>query len=157
MYHIKRRLVFYVLVFWLPFSGYPKALQKNKRASELPYITSGYPVKIDGGCSFYVDANIPLNEHKYQLVMDSRPLAFLEYAKGYFTYFKRIRRVKKSKGYIDYYKGGSGSFTLTIDSIVKVDRYSTIRSGVLNLATNILKVTMKVHGEVEEMDSYTKP
>ncbi len=126
---------------------------QKKDTVKLPYITS-YPVYIDGGCSFFNEVNIPLQEHKYQLIISAYKVAFIQIGAYRSILFKRRMRVKTSKGYIDYYKGKDGSFVLTIDSIIKTPDHSSIRRGTLTLKTKNIIVAVKIQGKVDEIDTY---
>jgi hypothetical protein len=79
--------------------------------AKLPYITN-YPVYIDGGCSFFNEINTPLQRDKYQLIISAYKVAFIQIRASKYILFKRLKRVKSNGGYIDYYKGREGAFTL---------------------------------------------
>ena len=125
----------------------------------LRYIND-YPIYVDGGCSFFNEINTPLEEKKYQLIISYQlnprapRVAFMQAGPHKFIYFKKTGRIKTTKGYIDYFKGKDGSFILTIDSISKINSWSSIRSGTLKI--NIKGINsggvLKVHGRVEEAD-----
>lgn len=130
------------------------AAQKISPA-KLPYITHYETVYIDGGCSFFNELNTPLIDGKYQLIISAGvyKTAFIQ-GNTKQILFERKSRVKTNKGYIDYYKGKDGSFVLTINSIIKTSKHSSIRSGTLKMDTKNVSGIAKVHGKVEEGDIY---
>ncbi|NCD71612.1 hypothetical protein [Mucilaginibacter agri] len=125
------------------------------------------PIKIDGGCSFFVDNTVPLSENRHQLIIDATHIAFIEFAKGRFAFFKRIQRKATNDGYVEYYKGTEantkwyggkvGSFILKINSVTRSEDGGTVRSGLLQLNYPGLSQTLRVHGKSDERDSYYRP
>lgn len=155
----------FILIFLISISCL--AITKTQPSTGKLLFIDGAPIKIDGGCSFFVDNTVPLSENKHQLIIDATHIAFIEFAKGRFAFFKRIQRKATNYGYVEYYKGTEantkwyggkvGSFILEIDSIKKCDDGGTVRSGVLHLNYPGLSQTLKVHGKSDERDSYDRP
>ncbi len=144
-----RSFVSFVLLIVLSISVSAQKISPDK----LPYITHYETVYIDGGCSFFNEINIPLQEHKYQLIISAYNTAFIQGATKQIL-FRRKKRVKTNKGYIDYYKGKAGSFVLTINSITKIKGQGSIRSGTLKMITKNITSETRIHGKVYEIDSY---
>lgn len=124
----------------------------------LNYITN-YPEYVDGGCSFYTSLDIALapgarhDKNKYKLIITPYR-AFIQISFYKHQLFKRIKRTKTAKGYMDIYNGKSGSFTLSIDHIKKINTCESIRKGTLKITAANIKETIKVHGISDEIDAY---
>jgi len=118
-------------------------------------VITDYPVKIDGGASFFTYDSINLNDKKYVLVISKEKQAFIQTSGG-FVYFKRKKRETTEKGYKDIYLNEHSSLILNIYKIRKTSDYSSIRSGTLELkgATSFL---VKIQGKVDEFDKYNYP
>ena len=123
--------------------------------AQLPFITHYETVYIDGGCSFFNEVNLPLEDAKYQLIISAgrKKTAFIQGATKQ-VLFNRVKRVKTNNGYIDYYKGEEGTFELNINSISKPETHTSVRSGTLKMSTKNISGIMNVHGKVDEADIY---
>ena len=125
--------------------------QKNKPLD----IITDYPIKIDGGASFFTYDSINLNSKKYILIVSKDKQAFIQTSKG-FVYFKRKKREITEKGYRDIYINNNVSLILNINKITKTGDYSSVRSGTLELK-DTKGFLVQIHGEVDELDKYNYP
>jgi len=150
----------YLLVLFLVVSSLimRSRLESNVVFAQKPnllQVIKAYPVKIDGGASFFTYDSINLNAKKYVLVISKEKQAFIQTSGG-LIYFTRKKRETTEDGYRDTYSNKSSTLILNIDKIKKTSEYSSVRSGTLELegATRFL---MKVHGKVDEFDKYNYP
>lgn len=114
-----------------------------------------YPIKIDGGASFFTYDSVSLDDRKYILVISKDKQAFIQKPEG-FIYFKHSKRTTTKTGYKDFYSHDKYFLTIHITNIKKAGDHSSFRSGTIELKDKTSRL-FKIHGKVDEYDQYNYP
>jgi hypothetical protein len=143
----KVALLFVLIVHLIPgISG------KIFRQDSLPldYIDD-YPVKIDGGCSFFTYDTTSLAKNQFVFVISAAKTAFFK-KDGRFFILHRVRREVKQNGYVDHFADSDYRITLDVNKGKKMSEWRTNYAGVLKISQRNKVKTIKVHGVNEEYE-----
>lgn len=139
------KLVFLLItVFWVVFA---KPADREDPLT-LDFIRD-YPIKIDGGCSFYTYDTTALSKYKDILVVSAQKIAFVERG-GKFIILHHVKRILKQNGYTDYFTEPHYKIKLDVNLVKRVNDYSAEYAGSLQLSHGKSSKTIAVHGRNEE-------
>lgn len=109
-----------------------------------------YPIKIDGGVSFFTHDTTSITDRKKDiLIINAKKTAFI-HLNGNFVFFKHIGRQRKKNNYIDKFQGKNREvLTLTMHKKRAINKENSEFAGQLTLqiGKNILHIP--IHGMVD--------
>lgn len=139
------KLVFLFITVFLTVFAKPA---DRKDPLSLDFIRD-YPIKIDGGCSFYTYDTTAFSKHKDILVVSAQKIAFVERGDD-FVLLHHVKRILKPNGYTDYFAEPHYKIKLDVNLVKKVNDYAAEYAGSLELSHGKNSKTIAVHGRDEE-------
>ncbi|MCF0040374.1 hypothetical protein [Dyadobacter fanqingshengii] len=112
-----------------------------------------YPVKIDGGCSFFTYNTTSLEEGRFVFIISAAKTAFFK-KDGRFFILHHLSREGKQNGYIDHFAGSDSNYHIILDvnKIRRISKWRTNYAGVLKISQRNKVKTIKVNGINEEFE-----
>lgn len=110
-----------------------------------------YPIKIDGGCSFFTYDTTDLARSKYVFVVSANKNAFFK-KDGKIVIVDRLNRKLKPNGYVDNFQGSGYRITIDVNKTKKNERGGTEVAGTLKISYRTSVKTIAVKGLNEEFE-----
>ncbi len=107
-----------------------------------------YPIKIDGGCSFYTYDTTALDRNSYIFIVGARNVGFISTA-GKFILLKKVRRtVVRANQFKDYFAGQGYNITINMTEAGTFDNSNFLYTGAMILKYKNAIENFKIHGKV---------
>jgi hypothetical protein len=138
---------FFLLIIVL--SGFVNGRNIEDRFNLKFFYDQDFPIKIDGGCSYFTFDTISLSKGKYIMVVDGKKLAFVKNGEE-FKFLTHTKRTIKPTGYVDYYGDSGYKVVLDVNKGKRLSKYSAEFAGTLKISSESRHKVMRVHGINEE-------
>jgi hypothetical protein len=123
-------------------------LNVGQSATELE-LMDDFPIKIDGGCSFFTFDTTSLDNGKYIFVINAHKAAFFRRNSEY-VFVHHVKRQLKRNGYVDLFDGSGYKVVLDITKRQEISEYNVECTGVLKIFQKNKTTTIAVHGFNQE-------
>lgn len=136
----------------LSFNSFTQGKANIKSVTNEPFKFSfikDYPIKIDGGCSFYTYDTTSFNEQKYIFIVSVKDVAFMNIKDTYIYLKKTKRRELQKNEYEDSFLGEGYKVILITAQTSEIHDHSSLYDGTLQVNHNGLVWNFKIHGKVD--------
>lgn len=144
-----------VLFLMLVFVHLGRA-QKASPSARLEYVDNHFPIKIDGGGSFYTYDTTDLDSMHYIFVISNRRIAFMKVSNKSDYIFLQPADKNRPGGDMDTstFTGSGYVVKLNTRKTKEIDPDYDMYSGTLTIKHNNNSATIKVHGSVWVYNRY---
>ncbi|WP_031529308.1 hypothetical protein [Dyadobacter crusticola] len=126
--------------------------QRACQQSPIPFeFIRDFPIKIDGGCSFYTFDTTSLSNNKFILVVSAHKTAFFQ-SNEKFVYLDHVSRKPTTNGYVDNFEGSGYRITIDVNKTKRIMNTHTEVAGTLRITKKQVIKTLAIHGINEEFE-----
>jgi hypothetical protein len=112
-------------------------------------VIKDYPIKIDGGCSFYASDTSSFKNKQYIFIVSAKKTGFI-YVDNKYVLLKEVSQQNMdANNYSDLFKGDGYEIELDITKNAKMNSNTFMCEGIMTLKKEGYTVINKVYGKIE--------